>query len=748
MKIADLTRQAFAKGGPVSVIAGSYRPEQERFAVWFAETLDRPEAPKPELCLAEVDPGAGKTLAYLVPMMFNAIVNSQRSLVSTFTKNLREQILTTDAEKAEQVVRVVLANNGMIRPIHVAARRSLSSTASLVLADIVLQDATGSERAEAQAYYDFVEGAFRNGDLPQISEWLERGNTLPGGLADYSLTIHERLPDLRAKLDLKYAAIHPAIDAFKQDVLDNFNSSNSADIVLTTHAMLLINNMMYGTNALYTRKASYDDQQDKRPFGSVVVDEADMVSSMTMQWHRHSLNLSILFGRLNSLPKNVLVADARQAVADYIYLIQKQNGKTYTIFSLEDDTTKMANVEKLEAISNTIDRMIEHGVVRLEGGDGDGTLTDDEYNDLANSLDASTLSWLSHASNKAQGLANIINAETMGRAEAQTDLFTETKLSTKVILAHDKVKQYVVSSDPTTGAYLSNRAWRNTKVHSFMRFLFVSGTMRGFAGDTRFEDFKRRIGISDKYDSVIATKPFPCPSHGRISRLVLSQIRSIGSSNEDWVEHVARDIRTATQTGDGRTLVLFPSNELKLLVETELRKHSDLDIRLIVQGIGTRAKARFVELEAKPNAIWMGHNWYGDNFVDAKGNSLFTRVIIARAPVTPPNTNTSAKMPKTADRWNKQDAGSKIKQGIGRAIRNPWDFPEVWILDPRLSVPPIMVGEVRRHGFVTEGAQGFDQLGLIPDHLLKNAGLDIIQHDGTIKTIRAELAPLEAKSAA
>lgn len=742
MKIADLTKQAFAKGGPVTVIAGGYRPEQERFAVWFAETLDRPEADRPELSLAEVDPGAGKTLAYLVPMMLGAVLNNQRGLVSTFTKNLRDQILETDAKKADQVVKMVLKSNGLeYRSTSIEARRSLSGVASLVLADIVLQDAVGSERIEAQAYYDFVEGAFREGKLPQISDWLERGNMFPGGLSNYALTVHERLPELRAKLDPKYDIIHPALDAFKQDVLDNFNSQNSADIVVSTHAMFLMNNVMFGTNALYTRQSNYEDQQDKRPFGSVVMDEADMMNGVTMQWNRHSLNVSDLWDRLLTLPSNALVQASKNAVNDYLNLLNKQK---YKIESWEDDDTKTRHVDKLTAISDSINSMVYHGVVILEGGTGDGTLTQDEYTELADSLDAETLSWLDRATNTAHALINIINGETRNRAESQINLYTDTKISTSFFNKNGR-KQFVVSSDPTEGGYLSNRAWRNTKVHSFMRFLFVSGTMRGEAGDTVFEDFKRRIGINDKYDTVVATRAFPCPSHGSIRRLVLSEIRSIGADNEDWRDHVARDIITAT-AGGGRTLVLFPSNDLKTMVEDEVRKH--VGNRLIVQAVGTKAKAKFAELRAKPDAIWFGHNWHGDNFVDDNGRSLFTRVIIARAPVTPANTNTFAKMPKLSHRWNKQDAANKIKQGIGRAIRNPYDCPEVWILDPRLSVPRIMAREVEQHGLPTKGRDGFNQLEIIPDHLLKNADLDVILKDGSIKTIRSEMVESVLKSAA
>ena len=80
---------AFADEGPLVRAVEQFEPRdgQRAMAAAVADTLDHGG-----VLLAEAGTGTGKTLAYLVP----AILNRQRVLISTGTKNLQEQIFFKD----------------------------------------------------------------------------------------------------------------------------------------------------------------------------------------------------------------------------------------------------------------------------------------------------------------------------------------------------------------------------------------------------------------------------------------------------------------------------------------------------------------------------------------------------------------------------------------------------------------------------------------------------------------------------
>jgi ATP-dependent DNA helicase DinG len=87
--LADRVASVFASDGPLSRAFGAFepRPSQIEMARAVADTFD-----SGGIVLAEAGTGTGKTLAYLAP----AVMSGQRTLVSTGTKNLQEQIYFKD----------------------------------------------------------------------------------------------------------------------------------------------------------------------------------------------------------------------------------------------------------------------------------------------------------------------------------------------------------------------------------------------------------------------------------------------------------------------------------------------------------------------------------------------------------------------------------------------------------------------------------------------------------------------------
>lgn len=68
------------------------RPGQQRMAEAVAELLARQDGPPAACLLVEAETGLGKTLAYLVPAVFSG----RKTLISTNTRNLQDQILSRE----------------------------------------------------------------------------------------------------------------------------------------------------------------------------------------------------------------------------------------------------------------------------------------------------------------------------------------------------------------------------------------------------------------------------------------------------------------------------------------------------------------------------------------------------------------------------------------------------------------------------------------------------------------------------
>ncbi len=76
-----------------------HRPEQEEMAQAVLQSIENQE-----ILLVEAGTGIGKTLAYLVPLLFFAQKNKKRVVVSTETKSLQQQILNKDLPLAQKLL--------------------------------------------------------------------------------------------------------------------------------------------------------------------------------------------------------------------------------------------------------------------------------------------------------------------------------------------------------------------------------------------------------------------------------------------------------------------------------------------------------------------------------------------------------------------------------------------------------------------------------------------------------------------
>ena len=101
MQLTEATRAALADSGPLAKSIQGYapRPPQQRLSEAIAQTIETTD----EL-IAEAGTGTGKTYAYLVP----ALLSGKRTIVSTGTRALQDQLYHRDLPRVRQALGVRL----------------------------------------------------------------------------------------------------------------------------------------------------------------------------------------------------------------------------------------------------------------------------------------------------------------------------------------------------------------------------------------------------------------------------------------------------------------------------------------------------------------------------------------------------------------------------------------------------------------------------------------------------------------
>lgn len=102
--LAELTRELLSPGGAVSACHPAYeeRPAQIDMGVAVAEAME-----DGGILMVEAGTGVGKSLAYLVPSILWARSNGQPVIISTNTRNLQEQLISSDLPLLAKALPVV-----------------------------------------------------------------------------------------------------------------------------------------------------------------------------------------------------------------------------------------------------------------------------------------------------------------------------------------------------------------------------------------------------------------------------------------------------------------------------------------------------------------------------------------------------------------------------------------------------------------------------------------------------------------
>lgn len=188
----------------------------------------------------------------------------------------------------------------------------------------------------------------------------------------------------------------------------------------------------------------------------------------------------------------------------------------------------------------------------------------------------------------------------------------------------------------------------------------------------------RNAALSDPKPS-----PFPYDKHAMIC--CCDDLPHPTKNHEDFIIQGAERLVEILNISHGKALVLFTAKTDMEMVYT-LLQGKELPYKILVQQAGSSQESVLREFEDDTDAVLLGTGAYWEG-ISIEGKSL-SNLVIFRLPFPVPDPIIEYKTSVSDDPLMKvlvPEMVMKLKQGVGRLIRNFTDTGIVSIIDPRLS---------------------------------------------------------------
>lgn len=632
--------------------------------------------------LLEAGTGVGKSLAYLVPALRWAAANGDRTVVSTNTINLQEQLVRKDlpflagAFSGEQEVRFVLLKGwrNYVCLLRLAQSKLLAST---LLAD--------DSRAELDA----------------IADWAER--TTDGSLADLlSPPRSEVWDEIAAEPDLCRKSACPHYG--RCFLFQARRQAQQADVVVVNHHLLM------SDVAVKRAKQNWEDAAVIPAYSRLVVDEAHHIEDaaaahlgtsasrrglqqLFARLIRHGAGTRGGRGLLHALEIRLMLApdllnaasldivrkalvpgvDASREKAAFLFdLLQsylQSRGETVRRLTRDFEQDPIWKAGLSGALTDLLGeiRMLQKGLdmirIRMEG---------------AKKPDEAVLPLISEmmaVGRRLEGAAFALEGTLRPPAEGEPMV--------RWVELRGREGNVGVSAVPLDLAPI-------LREDLFSRVETAILTSATLATDARFDFLSRRLGI-DSIGANVVTEIFPSPFEYPTHALFMVPTDA-PAPNTDPAAHmqaVVRSIIDVTAASDGGVFGLFTSHRDVRAAAAELRARGIERSRpLYVHGDDTRDNllSKFRDSE---RAVLLGTASFWEG-VDVPGRAL-RGLVIARLPFRVPSEPvTAAHCEAIVDRggdafaeYMVPHAALRLKQGFGRLIRTATDRGVIVLVDPR-----------------------------------------------------------------
>jgi ATP-dependent DNA helicase DinG len=673
LDIAEVTG-TLAPGGPISFAHPAYedRPAQRDLTAAIVRAYN-----EGGVAVLEAGTGTGKSVAYLIPAIRWALQNRERTVVSTNTINLQEQLVRKDLPFLRQALgeqfRFALVKG---RGNYISIRRAkLAEQTQTVLFEEMQQNS-----------------------LSAIVEWLK--TTKDGSLQDLPFT---PTPDVWDEVvsdsDVCLRAKCPHFEqCFYQQAR---RDAAAADVLVVNHSLLFSDMAVRRLQNNFTAPAVLP------AYNRVILDEAHNLedaatehlgATVTRRGMLRVLNrldkrgkglLSAFERRLIAGTEDMLQQDALRQIDSLRPLIERARDYAFALFQFVDDLTARA----------------EDGVIRL-------------LEDFAasaqwlNGMDVAyenNLQLLDEVARKLATLRDTVMVD-RGWSDALTEQLVELHGATSRARALADGLRLVFGTpkeDLALVRWLERRGGREVNLAARAAPVEIAASLRDALFDrvetavltsatlaTRdgFSFVRSRLGIGSGMRVREAMFPSPFDYEEQTMIVVPTDLPTPGSGEDHPQLHAraAEIVLDFAEISDGGIFVLFTSYRALKTVAAMLRK-AGIERRwpLFVQGESARANLleAFV-LSGRGVLLGVSSFWEG---VDVPGDPL-RGIIVTKLPFKVPTEPLTAARIEAIDRdggnsfmdYVLPHAALRLKQGFGRLIRSTTDRGAVVLLDRRI----------------------------------------------------------------
>jgi len=625
--LASRVRDAFAPGGTLARAISDFEPRQGQ--IDMAEAAAR-AFESGGVLLAEAGTGTGKTLAYLVP----AILNRQRVLVSTGTKNLQEQIYFKDVPAIREALGVPFTATYMKGRANYLCLHRLDQ----------MKGAEAALSPAAQVY------------LPIVERWAETTQT--GDRAELD-DLPEDVPlwnDISATAETCLGA---ACARFDECFVTRMRQrAAESDLVIVNHHLLCADAAV--------RQNAFGEVIPACPHA--VVDEAHQLEDVATQYFGTSVSMYRLEDLSRDVERAASVAFSRDArrFDEAIKGVGKLRDHGRAFFSelaiAHRPNGDVRGEERVRATPTTLAPAAEPAAA------------------LTGALDSieAVLSLPMSADNSSDGTESEELITLAGRARAMRDelrFLTRAGDPEHVYYVEFRGRAVFLRASPIDVSAII----RDVLLDRMRTVVLTSATL---TVDGRFDYIRGRLGIRHAQEVRLESEF----DYTRQAILYLPR-RMPDPRAPEFAGAAGREVVDILTRTQGRAFVLFTS--YAMLRAVQAIAEMALDYPILVQGTAPRSQLlkRFRET---PHSVLLATSsfWQG---VDVIGEAL-SCVIVDKLPfASPADPITAARI--DAVRAQGGDAFGEyqvplailsLQQGLGRLIRHRRDRGVLAVLDPRL----------------------------------------------------------------
>ena len=670
---ADAIDRDLGPDGAIAKLLPKYedRPSQRELATTIAKLYNTGG-----VGLLEAGTGIGKSLGYLIPALRWAAANKERTVVSTNTINLQEQLVGKDLP--------FLAKALGDQPVRFALLKGWRNY-------LCLQRLDQAKSTGMALFEDSLGNEFN-----ALAAWAER--TTDGSLSDMPVTPRAEVWDeVSAEPDLCTRIRCPFYD--KCFLFAARRKAAQADVIVVNHHLLM------SDVAVRRVSQNWEDAAVLPAYGRLVVDEGHHMEDAAAAHLGATVtrrSLQRLFARLDRTGKGILPA----------LMMKLSEGKDLlSIASLDLAASKLqpavlAARDRANLVFDLLAMLLD------ESGAPVLRLTDDfkGHRIWRGGLEMGLDELLTEIEQLHDGLRVVrerIETDEQ-KAEAVGPLLNELRgIARRLQNAGDALRRTLRPSDDAEPAvrWIEVRGKeKNLAVTSvpldlapvlredlFKRVRTAIVTSATLAAEQRFDFLAKRLGLDVPElapRTALYPSPFDFPRNARLAVPTNAPAPNVDAGAH--IQFVVRAVLDTATASDGGMFVLTTSHRDVRLLASELRARGvERRWPLLVHGDdGRDALLRRFRDSERSILLGTASFWEG---VDVPGRAL-RALVIAKLPFKVPNEPVTAAHCEAIERrggdafreYMLPHASLRLKQGFGRLIRTATDRGVVVLVDPRV----------------------------------------------------------------